>query len=135
MWSSKRSFWLDTRRVETMSILGWLVFAAEEQQGTGTGNPFYQFLIPLGLLFVVMYFLMLRPQRKKDQERREMLSSIKRNDHVVTIGGIRGVITSVKEDELVLRVDDAKDVRLKFSRSAISRVLKPAEGEGADTEE
>jgi len=121
-------------------LLGWLVFAQETQtsEGAPTGAPagaLLQWVVPLGLLFVVMYFLMLRPQRKKDQERREMLSSIKRNDHVVTIGGIRGVITSVKEDELVLRVDDAKDIRLRFSRSAISRVLKSSEGEGPDTDE
>lgn len=117
-----------------MNILGWLVFAQEQQPATPP-NPVFQWVIPLGLLFVVMYFLMLRPQKKKDQQRRELLASIKRNDHVVTIGGVRGVITSVKEDELVLRVDDAKDVRMRFSRSAVSRVLKSSEGGESGTDE
>ena len=119
-----------------MNILGWLVFAQEQQPTTTSPvSPLFQWVVPLGLLFVVMYFLMLRPQKKKDQARRELLARIKRNDHVVTIGGIRGVITSVKEDELVLRVDDTKDIRMRFSRSAVSRVLKSSEGGESDTDE
>ncbi len=105
----------------------WPVFAAEQSSGAGLLT-----FAPLILIFVVMYFILFRPQRKKEQERRRMLEALRKNDHVTTIGGIKGVITSVKEDEIVLRVDDAKDVRLKFSRSAISRVRKSSEGEDSE---
>ena len=106
----------------------WPVFAAE-QPSPGGASPLLTFA-PLILIFGVMYLILFRPQRKKEQERRRMLEALRKNDHVTTIGGIKGVITSVKEDEIVLRVDDAKDVRLKFSRSAISRVLKSSEESG-----
>jgi len=107
----------------------WPLFAAEQPPGAGLLT-----FAPLILIFVVMYFILFRPQRKKERERRQMLEALRKNDHVATIGGVRGVITSVKEDEIVLRVDDAKDVRLRFSRSAISRVLKTSEGEGSGSE-
>ncbi|MFN3531537.1 MAG: preprotein translocase subunit YajC [Candidatus Brocadia sp.] len=90
-------------------------------------------LLPFILMFVVMYFLILRPQKKKERERKALLSRIKNNDRVVTAGGIHGVITSVRENEIILRVDDAKDVKIKVDRSAIAAVLEVSHDE--DTEE
>ncbi|GJQ23340.1 MAG: preprotein translocase subunit YajC [Planctomycetia bacterium] len=89
-------------------------------------------LLPFILMFVVMYFLILRPQKRKEKERKILLSRIKKNDRVVTAGGIHGLITSVRENEIILRVDDAKDVKLKIDRSAIVTVLEVS---GDDTEE
>lgn len=81
-------------------------------------------LLPFILMFVVMYFLILRPQKRKEKERKALLSRVKKNDRVVTAGGIHGLITSVRENEVILRVDDAKDVKIKVDRSAIVTVLE-----------
>jgi len=81
-------------------------------------------LLPFILMFVVMYFLILRPQKRKEKARKALLSRVKKNDRVVTAGGIHGLITSVRENEVILRVDDAKDVKIKVDRSAIATVLE-----------
>lgn len=81
-------------------------------------------LLPFILMFVVMYFLILRPQKRKEKERKALLARVKKNDRVVTAGGIHGVITSVRENEVILRVDEAKDIKVKVDRSAIVTVLE-----------
>ena len=74
------------------------------------------------VIFVIMYFLLIAPQRKKDKQRTAMRKSLKKNDKVVTIGGIHGVVKSLNEDEVVILVDEAKDVKLKMSRQSILTV-------------
>lgn len=68
-----------------------------------------------------MYFLMIRPQKKQQQKRQEMIDSLKVNDAVVTIGGINGKVMKIKEDKVTLRIADK--VEVDFEKSAISRVL------------
>lgn len=87
--------------------------------------------IMFGLLFMIMYFLIWRPQKQKEAERQELLTRLKKNDHVITSGGIHGIVTSVKDDEVTLRVDDAQNVRIRFARSAIAGIV--GEGEGASS--
>jgi preprotein translocase subunit YajC len=79
-------------------------------------------LITFGLVFLIFYFLIIRPQNKKQKETKAMLASLGKGDRVVTIGGIRGVIQSLKEDAVVLKVDN--NTSLEFSKSAISNVLE-----------
>ena len=74
------------------------------------------------VIFLIMYFLIIHPQRKKDKERNELRKNLKKNDKVVTIGGIRGVVKSIAEDEVVLLVDETKDVKIKLSRQSILTV-------------
>lgn len=81
-------------------------------------------ILLFGFMFLIMYFLILRPQRKKEKDRREMLSRVRKNDRVVTSGGIHGVVTSIKGEELLLRVDDVKDVKLKVDKSSISTIIE-----------
>lgn len=90
--------------------------------GSGIG----QLLIPLVLMFVVMYFLMLRPQRKQQKEREQMLAALKKNDHVVTTAGIYGIVKQVRpeDNDLVLCVDEDKDVRIRISKNAVAGVVK-----------
>ena len=83
---------------------------------------------PFIVILVAFFWLMSRSQKKKDQKREEMLSSIKPKDRVLTIGGICGQVVSVKGDTFVLRIDNEKDVRVTVSRGSISRRLD-AEGE------
>jgi len=78
-------------------------------------------LITFGLVFAIFYFLIIRPQNKRQKETKSMLASLKKGDRVVTIGGIRGTIFSLKDDTVVLKVDD--NTKIQFSRSAVSSVL------------
>lgn len=89
-------------------------------------------LLPFILMFVVMYFLILRPQKKRERDRKALLSRIRKNDRVVTAGGVHGVIISVRENDVILRVDDSKDVKVKVDRNAIATVLEVSHD---DTEE
>ncbi len=75
-----------------------------------------------GILF---YFIMLRPQKKKDQEIRNRVNNIKENERVVTIGGIHGVVTNVQRDQerVTIRVDEATGTKLRVNLSAIARVV------------
>lgn len=92
-------------------------------------------LLPFILMFVVMYFLILRPQKRKEKERKALLARVKKNDRVVTAGGIHGVITSVRENEVILRVDEAKDIKVKVDRSAIVTVLEVSHEDSEEQKE
>ena len=78
-------------------------------------------LIPLILIFVIMYFLLIRPQQKKAKFHREMVANIKRGDQVVTQGGVIGSISRVKDDEVLVEV--AEGVKLRVVRGTISQVM------------
>jgi preprotein translocase subunit YajC len=81
-------------------------------------------LVPLLLVLFVMYFLMFRPQQKRFKAHQEMIAAVKRNDMVVTGGGIIAKVTEVKEGEAVLTVEIAPGVDVKVNRSTITEVLK-----------
>lgn len=89
------------------------------------GNPMMQFLPLMVIMFAVMYFLIIRPQKQKEKKRQEMISNVRKQDRVVTAGGVHGVCVSVKENEVVVRVDDAKDVKIKVDKSALTSVSAP----------
>jgi preprotein translocase subunit YajC len=72
-----------------------------------------------------MYFLIIRPQKTKEKKRLEMISNVRKQDKIVTVGGVHGVVVSVKESEVIVRVDDTKDVKLKIDKSAITSVTAP----------
>ncbi len=78
--------------------------------------------VPLILLFVVFYFLLIRPQQKQQKARKEMLSNLKKGDRVVTIGGIYGVIKELDDTVMSLRVAD--NMNLKLARAAVDRVIE-----------
>ncbi|MGG1515806.1 preprotein translocase subunit YajC [Paenibacillus oryzisoli] len=75
---------------------------------------------PLVLMFVVLYFLLIRPQQRRQKTRNQMLGSLKKGDKVVTIGGLHGTIMEITDDICVLRVNDA--TKMTFDRSAINAV-------------
>lgn len=81
-------------------------------------NPLAAFL-PLIIIFGIFYFLLIRPQQKKQKEHQKMLESLKRNDKVVTIGGIHGVIQDIKKDTVILKVDD--ETKIMVDKVAIAR--------------
>nr|WP_321510412.1 preprotein translocase subunit YajC [uncultured Celeribacter sp.] len=91
----------------------------------GAGNPILQFL-PLILIFVIMYFLMIRPQQKKMKEHRAMIDAVRRGDEVVTAGGIMGKVAKVREDG-VLEVEIAEGVKVRVQKSTLSAVISKTE--------
>jgi preprotein translocase subunit YajC len=92
----------------------------------GAASSLMTFL-PFVLIIGIFYFLIIRPQNKKQKETQKMLAALKKGDKVVTIGGIHGVITSVKENSVIVRVDDS--AKLEFSRSAVSSIESVAKEE------
>ena len=89
-------------------------------------------LLPLVLIFVVFYFLLIRPQQKKMKQHKDMLGAIRRGDRVVTGGGILGTVTKVN-DEHEVTVEIADDVRVRVQRGLISGVLSKTEPVKGDT--
>jgi preprotein translocase subunit YajC len=74
-------------------------------------------------IFVLMYFMMVRGPRKKQQQQKQMIQSLKKNDRVQTIGGMLGTIIDVREDEVLVKVDENTNTKIWFVTGAISRVL------------
>jgi len=93
----------------------------EGGSGTGTANPF-GFLLPFALIFAVFYFLIIRPQSKRQKEHQSMIKALQKGDHVVSAGGMHGTIQSISEDSDVVTLEIADKVRVKMNRSSISRV-------------
>jgi len=95
----------------------------EGAEESAAPNPFGNMLPFFILLFAIMYFLMIRPQQKKDKERREMLAALAKGDEVVTSGGLCGTVVGLSEKTVVLRVtDDEPGVKMEFLRGAITQI-------------
>lgn len=100
-----------------MNSIAW----AQNGQGAGAGGMFGA-LVPLMLIFVIFYFLLILPQRKKQKQHREMVKTLKRGDRVVTSGGVYGTVTRVKPDHVEVEVADK--VRLRVQRGSISALRR-----------
>ncbi len=97
------------------------VSPAYAQAATGGGLESLQSFLPLVLIFVVFYFLLIRPQQKRQKEHREMINALRRGDRVVTAGGIIGTVAKVVSDTEV-SVEIAEGVRVRVVRSSITEV-------------
>jgi len=98
------------------------LMAAPGADGSTGGGSIVPTLVTFGLVFVIFYFLIIRPQNKKKKEAENMLKTLSKGDRVVTIGGIHGTIQSLKDDTVVLKVD--ANTKMTMSRSAISNVAE-----------
>ena len=87
-------------------------------------NPIQSQLITIVLIIGVFYFLLIRPQKKAQEDHKKMLASLKKNDEVVTSGGIHGTIANVKETTVTLKVDD--NVKIEVQKSSIGSVRRKA---------
>ncbi len=95
--------------------------AATDATTAAAGSEIFTLIVPMVLMFAVFYFLLIRPQRKKDKKVKDMLSALKVGDRISTIGGIYGTITMIKDDTIELNV--GKDnVKLMMARWAIRQV-------------
>jgi preprotein translocase subunit YajC len=100
------------------------------QGGEGAPGSSLMSFLPLIAIIAIFYFLILRPQNKKQKDTQRMLGALKKGDRVVTVGGIHGVIQSVKETTIIIKVDE--NTKLEFNRSAIASVSSQAREEKAD---
>ncbi len=108
--------------VLTLSAAGTAAQLHAEAAAAPAANPLGSFL-PLIVIFVIFYFLLIRPQQKRAKEHQRMLTALKKDDKIVSTGGIYGTITSVKGD--VLEVKIAENVKVQMSRSAVSALVPP----------
>lgn len=113
------------------------VFAEGETQ-QGQANPLAMVIqfVPLVLIFVVFYFLLIRPQKKKEKALKDMISSLKVGDTVASIGGIHGKIIRIKDDVFVLESGlGANKSYISLDRSAISRLVKEGKNKNVADED
>ena len=98
-------------------------------QDAPVGDPFPWLLVMLPAVLVLMWFLMVSPQKKQEQRLRNMLNSLEKNDRVMTVGGLIGTVHSIdkEENEIVLKVDDANNTKVRFHLTAVNAVF-PKEG-------
>ena len=104
-----------------------LISPAFAQTGVlGGDNPLTSFLVPMVLVFVIFYFLMLRPQQKRAKQHQEMIKNLRRGDTVITTGGLVGKVTKVVDDDQI-EVEIADDVRVRQMRSMVADVRAKGE--------
>lgn len=83
----------------------------------------WQSFIPIALILLFFYFIMLRPQQRKQQERQSMLDQLKKNDRVLTAGGVVGVVTNIRKEAGEVTIRTHEDTKLDVARAYIARVL------------
>ncbi len=92
--------------------------------GGGEGTGGFTGFIPIILMFVIFYFLLIRPQQKKQKDQRNMVSNLKKGDRIITSGGLHGRITGLDDATLTLEIADK--VRVKVGRSSVAGMVQPA---------
>lgn len=98
---------------------------------TGQGSMLVS-MLPIAIIFLIFYFLMIRPQNKKQKETEKMIAALKKGDKIVTIGGIHGTVTTTKEQTIIVKIDD--NAKIEFSRSAIAQVILDPKEKSEKTE-
>ncbi|MFP4546721.1 MAG: preprotein translocase subunit YajC [Fidelibacterota bacterium] len=96
-----------------------ILYASASQPGAEAGNPIMS-LLPFLVIILIMYFLMIRPQAKKQKAKQKMLENLKAGDEILTIGGIYGRIEGINDKDNKLIVSIAKDTKVNLSRSAVA---------------
>lgn len=88
----------------------------------GVGSGLGGFIVPMTLMLVIMYFLMIRPQKKRQADQARLIASMKTGDKVVTNAGIHGMISNVKDTTVIVKVAD--NVKIEMDKSAVTTVIK-----------
>ncbi|HOT97582.1 MAG TPA: preprotein translocase subunit YajC [bacterium] len=109
------------------ALLLVLASAAPTAGGQQGSSGAFGFFLPIILIFVIMYFLMFRPQAKKQKEMARMIDALQKGDRVITIGGIYGVVQGIKEKENVIVLKIADNVKIEVAKTAVARKLAETE--------
>jgi preprotein translocase subunit YajC len=102
---------------------------------TQTGKPppgWFQFLAsygPIILIILVFYFLVFGSKKKQERQRQDMLNQLKKGDRIQTIGGILGTVIEVRDSDVLVKVDESSNTKIRFSRSAVHRVVEEDKSE------
>ncbi len=110
-----------------VGLIGWFEGAAVPPETPSI----YQFLIPIILMMIFMYLMISIPERRRAKQQKTLLDGLKKNDKVITAGGIYGVVVNPKvgEPDVVLRIDDEREVKIKVLKTSIARVVKSTQTE------
>ena len=95
--------------------------------GGAAGGQLATMLVTFGLIIMIFYFLVIRPQNRRQKETKAMLAQLKKGDRIQTSGGIRGVVTAVKDEAVTIKVDDA--TKIEFAKPSITSILDQRQGE------
>jgi preprotein translocase subunit YajC len=98
------------------------MMAAMIFQASGGGGGFGGFLIPLGLMFAIMYFMVIMPQQRQRKKMQEMLGALKTGDKIITNGGIYGTVSGIDGDSVILKISSEPQVKIRIARAAIAQV-------------
>lgn len=101
------------------------MIAAILLQGSGGALGFNSFLIPLGLMFGIMYLLVILPQQRQRKKMQTMLSALKTGDKVITNGGVYGTVNGLDGDTVILKISSDPQVKIRIARAAIAQVEAP----------
>ena len=104
-------------------MLEGIAYAMAPAQGQGSQQSPYSFLIFMGVIFAIFYFLLIRPQQKRQKEHRQLLDNLKKGDRIVTTGGLYGTIASLSDTVITLEIADK--VKVKVGRGYIASIMKP----------
>jgi preprotein translocase subunit YajC len=104
--------------------MNWIMFAMAQPGGEGGGSPM-GLLLPLFGMLAIFYFLLIRPQQKKQRHLQQMIGALKKGDRVLTTGGIYGTVLNVKEHIVVLKI--AEDVKVEVVKNAVGSIVEKAE--------
>ena len=117
------------------TIASVFFLAAEGGDGAGGNSQWLTMLMPFAIIAFLFYFLLIRPQKGEQARRQAMLAAIKKNDRVVTIGGIYGVVFQVQkdQDEVTLKIDETTNTKIRVQFGAIAKVIGPGADETDST--
>ena len=110
-----------------MIFSAFLTLAQQAQPGARPQGSLFTAMIPFILIFVIFYFLLIRPQRTKQKKHQEMVEQLKSGDKVITAGGIHGTVMGVQKDRIELKI--ASNVKIDISKNSIAVILTPRQKE------
>jgi preprotein translocase subunit YajC len=114
--------------VPALTVFFSLAASTFAQGASGSNFSAGSFIPMMLVMFVVIYFFMIRPEQKKQKEKLNLLSSLKKGDKVLTIGGIHGTVGSIKDDTVMVRIGD-NNTTVKFAKSAITTIITSKDDE------
>ena len=110
-----------------MIFSGLFLSLYQDRPAPGGGGVSLHFFIMMGLVFLVFYLLLIRPQRTKQKKHQEMVENLKSGDKIITSGGIHGIVMGVQKDKLELKI--ASNVKVDISKTSIAVILTPPKKE------
>jgi preprotein translocase subunit YajC len=104
-------------------MISTILFLAQQQAGQAqSGGLWYMQLLPFAFIFIIFYFLLIRPQQKRQKQHQQLLSNLKTGDKVITTSGIHGLIANVKDTTFLVKIAD--NVKIEVDKNAIASVSK-----------